>query len=345
MKQHGFFDENDRLKELSKLGDPLERLNKYIEWEQFRGIVTRIFRKEPKGPGGRPPFDYLMMFKILILQRMYNISDAQTEYQIKDRLSFMRFLGLVLCDTVPDEKTIWEFRDNLVQANIIDTLFYRFTQQLEEKKIITYSGSIIDATFVEAPRQRNSREENKEIKEGKVPEEWEKEENRNKRRQKDTDARWAKKNNEVHYGYKDHVKVDKKTKVITKYTVTDAAVHDSQELKNLVEGEKDKRIYADSAYTGEEVQECIPEGAQNRIHEKGHRDHPLSKSQERENKKKSHIRVRVEHVFGYMTKAMGGITVRCIGRARAAFMIGLMNLTYNINRYVYLRSMKLCVSI
>jgi transposase len=81
----------------------------------------------------------------------------------------MRFLGLALCDTVPDEKTIWEFRDRLVQANIIDTMFYRFTNQLEEKKIITYSGSIIDATFVKAPRQRNSREENKEIKEGKVP--------------------------------------------------------------------------------------------------------------------------------------------------------------------------------
>ncbi|MDR3114859.1 MAG: transposase, partial [Treponema sp.] len=121
--------------------------------------MTRVFQKEPKGPGGRPPFDYVMMFKILIVQRMYNISDAQTEYQIKDRLSFMRFLGLALCDTVPDEKTIWEFRDNLVQANIIDTLFYRFTKQLEEKEIITHSGSIIDATFVEAPRQRNSREE------------------------------------------------------------------------------------------------------------------------------------------------------------------------------------------
>jgi IS5 family transposase len=345
MKQHGFFDENDRLKELSKLGDPLERLNKYIDWEQFRGILSRTLQKEHKGPGGRPPFDYVIMFKILILQRMYNISDAQAEYQIKDRLSFMRFLGLALCDTVPDEKTIWEFRDRLAQANIIDTLFYRFTQQLEEKKIITYSGSIIDATFVEAPRQRNSREENKEIKEGKVPEEWEQEENRNKRRQKDTDARWAKKHNEVHYGYKDHVKADKKTKVIIKYTVTDAAVHDSQELKNLVEAGKDKRIYADSAYTGEEVQECIPEEAQNRIHEKGHRDHPLSKGQERENKKKSHIRVRVEHIFGYMTKAMGGITVRCIGKRRAAFAIGLMNLTYNINRYIYLRSMKLCVSI
>ncbi|MDR3130221.1 MAG: transposase [Treponema sp.] len=108
MKQHGFFDENDRLKELSKMGDPLERLNLYIDWEQFREILTLILRKEPKGPGGRPPFDCVMMFKILILQRLYNISDAQAEYQIKDRLSFMRFLGLSLRDTVPDEKTIWE---------------------------------------------------------------------------------------------------------------------------------------------------------------------------------------------------------------------------------------------
>jgi len=307
--------------------------------------VTKALKKEAKGPGGRPAFDYVMMFKILILQKMYNISDAQTEYQIKDRLSFMRFLGLSLCDTVPDEKTIWEFRDNLVKAKIIDTVFYRFTRQLEEKKIITYSGSIIDATFVEAPKQRNSREENAKIKEGKVPEEWEKEENANKKRQKDTDARWTKKNEEIHYGYKDHVKVDKKSKMIIKYTATGASVHDSQELKNLIESDKDKTIYADSAYTGEEVQSCIPENVKNRIHEKGCRNRALSKKQKMENKKKSHIRARVEHVFGYMTQALKGITVRSIGLARAAFAIGLMNLAYNINRYVYLRSMKLCAAI
>ncbi|MHB9294165.1 putative transposase, IS5 family [Hollandina sp. SP2] len=140
----------------------------------------------------------------------------------------MRFLGLALCDTVPNEKTIGEYRERLVQANVTDTIFYRFTQQLEKKKVITYSGSIIDATFVDVLRQRNSLSENKTIKEGGVPEEWEKEENRNKRRQKDTDPRWAKKNNEVHYGYKDQVKVDKKHKTITKQKVTNAEVHDAR---------------------------------------------------------------------------------------------------------------------
>jgi IS5 family transposase len=208
---------------------------------------------------------------------------------------------------------------------------------LEEKKVITYSGSIIDATFVDAPRQRNSRAENKTIKEGGVPEEWEKEENRNRKRQKDVDARRAKKNNEVHYGYKNHVKADKKHKIITKYRVSSAEVHDSQELKNLIEGKKDKRIYADSAYAGEEVQKCMPKKVMNRIHEKGARNRPLTKTQERNNKTKSHIRVRVEHIFGMMTNTMRGITVRSIGMVRAYFNIGLMNLVYNFSRYVCLR--------
>jgi transposase len=116
MKQHGFFDENDRFKELNKLGDPLERLNTRIDREQFRGVLNKTLQKEPKGPGGRSPFDYVMMFKILVLQRLYNTSDAQAEYQIKDRLSFMGFPGLTLCDMMPDEKTIGEYREHLVQG-------------------------------------------------------------------------------------------------------------------------------------------------------------------------------------------------------------------------------------
>ena len=185
------------------------------------------------------------------------MADDKTEFQIKDLLSFQRFLGLKLYDAVPDAKTIWHFREELNKANIPDTVFYRFVKQPEDKGIITRSGSIVDATFVDVPRQRNTKDENKEIKEGKVPEEWEKEENRNKKAQKDVNARWITKNKERHYGYKNHIKIDKKSKIITKYKTTGAEVHDSQELKNLVEKRKDKRLYGDSAYTGEEVQSCI----------------------------------------------------------------------------------------
>jgi len=339
MKQKGFFDENDRLAELSKMGDPLEKLNTFIQWDNFRGILTRALKKEAKGPGGRPPFDYVMMFKILILQKLYNIADDATEYLIKDRLSFQRFLGLALCDTVPDAKTIWNFREELREAEALDTVFYRFVRQMEEKEIITHSGSIVDATFVEVPRQRNTREENKEIQEGNIPEKWKTRKNRNKLAQKDTDARWMTKNKERHYGYKDHIKIDKKSKIITKYCVTSAEVHDSRELKNLIEVKKDKRLYGDSAYTGEEVQKCIPKKIKNRIHEKGYRNRPLTQAQKRNNTAKSRIRARVEHVFGAMNH-FGGIFIRSIGIARAEMQIGLLNLTYNLTRYVYLMEAK-----
>jgi len=339
MKQKGFFDENDRLAELSKMGDPLEKLNKYIKWEDFRETLTNAFNKEAKGPGGRPPFDYVMMFKILILQKMYNMADDKTEYQIKDRLSFQRFLGLSLCDTVPDAKTIWNFKEILHKVNILNTIFDQFVEKMECKGIITRSGSIVDATFVDVPRQRNTKNENDEIKSGKIPEEWKTEENRHKRAQKDTDARWAVKNKEVHYGYKNHIKVDKKSKIITKYETTSAQVHDSQELHNLIEPKKDRKIYGDSAYTGEEVQKCIPENVSNRIHEKGNRNHPLTKTQKNNNTAKSRIRSRVEHVFGRM-QHFGGIVIRTIGIARARIQIGLLNMAYNLTRYAYLMGAK-----
>jgi len=335
MKQKGLFDEEDCLKKLSGLGDPLEKLNEFIEWEDFRGILEKGLRKEAQGPGGRPPFDYVMMFKILILQKLYNMADDKTEYQINDRLSFRRYLGMQLHDTVPDAKTIWNFREELKSAEIIERLFDLFTAKLEKESVITYSGSIIDATFVEAPKQRNTRDENKDIVEGKVPKKWQQKKNRNKLVQKDIDARWMTKNKERHYGYKDHVKIDKKSKIITKYSVTNASVHDSQELKNLIDGKKDKVIYGDSAFTGEEVQKCIPKHIKIRIHEKGYRNRPLTKTQERQNTVKSRIRARVEHIFAAMQQ-FGGKTIRTIGIARAKLQIGLLNLAYNLKRYAYL---------
>ena len=172
-----------------------------------------------------------MLFKTIVLQRLYNLSDDQTEFQINDRMSFMRFLGLGLDDKVPDAKTIWLFKDTLTKAGIMDQLFSQFNRMLEERGIITHKGTIVDATFVDVPRQRNSREENRKIKNGETPEEWN--ENPHKKAQKDTDARWTKKGDETHYGYKDHVKVDADSKLILDYEVTPANVHDSNEFEEF----------------------------------------------------------------------------------------------------------------
>jgi len=154
------------------------------------------------------------------------------EYQITDRLSFKRFLGLKASDRVPDSKTIWKFRETLMQGNVIEALFLRFNQALDDQCLFAKTGQIVDASCMEVPRQRNSREENKTIKEGKTPEAWIA--HPNKIRQKDRDARWAKKNKTNFYGYKNHVKSDKGTKLISTYAVTDASVHDSQELDTLI---------------------------------------------------------------------------------------------------------------
>jgi IS5 family transposase len=336
MKQINVFDESKRQEKLSKLGDPLERLNGIINWDIFKPILNRVFRKEHEGAGGRPPYSYVMLFKILILQRLFNISDDQTEYQINDRMTFMRFLGLGLGDSVPDAKTIWLFRDTLVKAGVEREMFDVFESQLKAQGIITHKGQIVDASFVDAPRQRNTREENQQIKEGQIPEEWKAPENIHKLQQKDTDARWAKKNDEVHYGYKDHVKVDVESKIITDYAVTSANVHDSQALIALLDEKTDTHLYADSAYSGRGIAKEIPEGIKNHIHEKGYRSHPLSEEQRKSNREKSRVRARIEHVFGYMTGSMHGLTVRSIGLARAVFNIGLTNLIYNMCRYEHL---------
>ena len=333
--QIGFWDESLRLEKLSQLGDSLERLNKAIKWEIFRPTLNKVFKKEAKGAGGRPPFDYVLMFKILVLQRIYNLSDDQTEYQINDRMSFMRFLGLHLGDRVPDAKTIWLFRDALTKANIMRELFDVFNKQLEDAHLITRTGTIVDATFVDAPRQRNSKDENDERRAGNIPDEWKKPENKNKLRQKDLDATWTRKGGELHYGYKDHVKADADSKLITDYAVTTASTHDSQPMPEMI-NENDEVVYADSAYWGKPVAEKLPEKVINMIHERGTKKKPLSEEQRANNRKKSTVRCRIEHIFGFMTNSMHGITVRTIGIERATFNIGLLNLIYNLCRFEFL---------
>jgi IS5 family transposase len=276
------------------------------------------------------------MFKILILQRYYNLSDDQTEYQILDRLSFMRFLNINMADDVPDSKTIWLFRETITEAGIIENLFERFKSVLEDKGLIGHEGKIIDASFVEVPRQRNSREENKVLKEGGLPEGWD--DNQNKLEQKDMDAKWTKKNGVNYFGYKNHVKSDNKSKLIEKYKVTDASVHDSQVVEELLEQtDENNELYADSAYSGEPIEEILEDHkVENKVHEKGARNKPLTDLQKKNNKEKSRIRARVEHIFGFVENSMNGSYIQSVGIVRAAGIIGLMNLTYNMFRYTQL---------
>jgi IS5 family transposase len=275
-----------------------------------------------------------------MLQQWYHIADDKAEYMINDRLSFQRFLGLTLNDKVPDAKTLWAFKEQLKESGADLELFALFTQMMEAEGIITREGSLFDASFIDVPRQRNTRDENKTIKEGSVPEEWLCEEKKNMFEQKDTDARWVKKNEELHYGYKDHVKVDKDSKMIVDFNVSAANVHDSQCFFELID-EKDKIIWADSAYVGEELHADILHDfpwVKLNIHEKGCKNKPLTDGQKTSNREKSRIRARVEHVFGHMTNSMGGMFMRCIGIDRAIRETAMKNLAYNLQRFTFLRA-------
>ena len=334
MIQRGFFDTEDRYSKLNEL-DPLPKLNEYINWASFKPILIKTV-KANKTSGGRPPYDVVMMFKILVLQHLYNISDDQVEFQIRDRMTFCRFLGLTASDNVPDSKTIWSFRDKLVQLDLMKKLFKKFDSQLNSSGFEAKKGQIVDASFVDVPKQRNNKDDNEKIKEGERPTSFD--DNPNKGAQKDTDARWAKKNQETHFGYKDHIVIDVKNKLIRNYDVTSAQVHDSNVFVSLLTDNTSKDVWADSAYRAEEIEADLEQaGYRSKVHEKGYKSKPLNELQKKSNKNKSRVRAKVEHVFGSITNEQGGIFSRVIGYARNSFKIGMMNLVYNFRRYSYLR--------
>jgi transposase len=182
------FDSDETMEKLNKLGNPLDKLSKAVDFEMFRDTLEKGLYKEKFTKVGVKPYDYVLMFKIVVLQRIYHLSDPQAEYQIRDRLSFRDFLGLASGDKVPDEKTIWAFKEELTKKGLFGQLFNEFYAFLEENNLILHEGTMIDGSFVEAPRQHNTREENKQIKEGK--------------------------GGEKHYSHKNHAKVDKGSKFI-----------------------------------------------------------------------------------------------------------------------------------
>ena len=334
--QPSFFDEADRLAKLTKLKDPLEALKLHIDFEIFRPQLDAVFNKDRKSAAGRKAYDVVLMFKILILQRLYNLSDEQAEFQINDRHSFQRFLGLHLGSAVPDFSTVWLFREALTVAEVIKPLFDTYGAILEKQGVVTKTGTIVDASFVEVPRQRNTREENKLLKQGQTPPAWENQPH--KLSQKDLDARWTKKNAETFYGYKNHIRADADSAIITDYKVTDAAVHDSQPLPDLIGPQnKDENLFADSAYKSAKTDAQLAElGVTNYIHEKGVRNRPLNNLQKEFNRLKSQVRCRIEHIFGCVENSMGGPELQYIGLPRVRTGIGLSNLAYNLLRHVQL---------
>ena len=340
MAQMGFFDVEKRYAALDAKPDPLVKINALVPWETFRSRLEQVWRKPAdrrKSNAGCKPWDAIVMFKALVLCALYNLSDDQVEYPMRDRLSFVRFLGLTREDKVPDAKTVWLYRERLSQAGVIETLFDDFDGYLKSQGYRAMGGRILDASRVAVPIQRHGRDENEPIKRGETPEAWA--DKPAKRRQKDTDARWTKKHGQRHYGYKNHLNIDRHHKFIRRYRVTDAAVHDSQLVEELLTDDNTASgVWADGAWRSKAIEAQVKaRGLTSRIHRKGYRNRPLRDWEKAGNRRRSRFRARVEPVFGAQRNDLGGTLVRSIGLIRARARIGLKNLAYNMRRLVHLQ--------
>ena len=348
--QPGFFDMSDRLRELSAKGDDLERIAVLVDFEQFRPELARAVPRGNGSKGGRPAFDHVLMFKVLLLQAMHGLSDERCEYLIKDRLSFMRFLRLGLADAVPDANTIWTFREALKRADAVQVLFARFDATLKAAGYLAMGGQIVDATIVAAPKQRNTEAERAAIKVGQIPEGWAGKPA--KLRQKDRDARWTVKFSKAKpredglpqvdlavpaFGYKNHIGIDRGHGLIRGWAATHAAAHDGARLEEVLDADNTASdVWADTAYRSAKNEAMLAgRGLVSRIHRKKPKGRPMPEHTRRANARRSTVRSRVEHVFAHQ-KGLMGLVARTIGIARATVKIGLANLAYNIRRLVWL---------
>lgn len=348
VKQLGLFGIEEQLEKMAVLGDPLVKLNNLIDWEMFRTPIESAIRKD-MSKGGRPPFDAVLMFKITMLQQFYNLADEAVQYQINDRLSFMRFLGLEVGDVVPDRCTIWDFKQALMLNGVDRKLFDIFGARLEELGIVTHAGSIVDASFVRVPIRHTTKKDDEHLKAGEpledLParcaerlEKGEIKDIKNVMAQCDLDARHALKNRTHRFGHKLHIMCDTLSKTITNFTITAASVNDCLEFFGLVTA-KDREIKADSGYVGKDISNAIlakfPHIELN-ICARANNCRPLTDEQKATNKQIASIRKRVEHIFGIMRTSMGGLQCRVHGMARITRELTAKNLAYNLKRYVFL---------
>ena len=327
------FSADHRRKKIDHLGDPLAEIGKYIDFAALAAQLDQVAPRPVSSQGGRPAFPTETMVRILVLKRLYNLSDEQMEYQLLDRMSYPRFCGLSDATNIPDRTTIWTFENRIGQTGA-QALFDGVSGQLLRCGYIARGGQIIDATLIPAPKQRFTRADQAQLKQDAMPADW----TPAKRRQKDLDASWTKKHGRSHHGYKLSINVDKRYKIIRQFETDTASTHDSQHFDAVLDRANTNRdVFADKGYPSAQREAALKAaGYRNKIQRKGARNHPLSACQARRNQRIAKTRARVEHVFAAITQ-MGGKLIRTLGQARANFAMTMMATGYNLKRLVYLR--------
>lgn len=335
MIKESLFAAEEREAKLDKLGDILQVLEKHVDFKALSQAIDQAAPRPSQEKGGRPPFPTEIMVRVIVLQQLYNLSDEQMEFQLLDRLSFQRFVGLRHSSQIPDRTTLWTFKERLIKANASDTLFDAVNRELDKHGYIARCGQIIDATLVPAPRQQIDKDEKALIKQDAMPIDW----TPAQRRQKDIDATWTKKHGKSHHGYKLTTSVDKRYKLIRKLKVSTASEHDTHHLEDVLDSSNTSReVYADKGYVdGEREARLQDQGWRMRIQHKASKGKAQSDCQQRRNQRIAKSRARVEHVYATLQQ-MGGKGIRCIGLDRAVLQLNLKAATYNLRRLCSLKT-------
>jgi IS5 family transposase len=338
MIKTSLFADQEREAKLNKLGDALQVMEQHVDFVALAAEVDRAAPRPGRERGGRPPFPTELMVRVLLLQQLFNLSDEQMEFQLLDRLSFQRFVGLRASSQIPDRTTIWTFKERLIQAGASESIFDAVNKQLSKHGYIARGGQMIDASIVQAPKQSLSKEEKGLVGEGAVPITW----TPAKRRQKDVDARWTKKHGKSYFGYKISANADKRYKLVRKIKVSTASEHDTLHFEDVLDPNNTNRnILADKGYVdGAREERLSKQGWRMHIQRKGTKDKPISETQQRRNHRIAKTRARIEHVFAGLAQ-LGGKTLRSIGLPRATLQLNWKVAAYNLQRLVYLKEARI----
>ena len=300
----------------------LEAIGGMVNWQELAVIVS-VLDKTRGGRGGRPPIDFEIKLKMLFLQYAFNLSDEELEDQLIDRLSFQQFVGLGYDEEIPDFTTIWKFKEALIRQGLMDPIFESIVGRIEANGLLLKKGTIVDATIIKSGNRPLSRKKREELE-------------TEPSSQIDTDAQSTAKNGKKHFGYKGHIGVDAESKIIRKRTFTPANVHDSQELENVLSGDE-QSVFADKAYASRKNKKAMRAvGIYYGILDKGARNHPLRKRQQKRNKQKSRVRAAVEHPFGFMRKKLKVTVLAAKNQLRNALRFDMWCIIYNVCRASFL---------
>lgn len=295
-----------------KLNQRLDKVDRLVDWKPFEERLNRIY----SSPTGRPSHPVLLLFKCLLLQVWYNLSDYALEEVLDDRLSFRRFVGLSVSQKAPDHSVFSRFRDQLIQQQIHGQLFNELDRQLETRGLILKKGTLVDATVIEAaPKKPNQNEDGTA---GKSP--------------IDPEADWTKKGGKYLFGYKAHLGVDQESELIRRVVMTPAHVHDGEMLGEVIGGDE-LWAFADKAYDSKKNHKILEaKNVENGILMKGTRTRKFSRMEQMCNRVLSKLRCPVERVFGTLKRSYRYSRARYLGLRKNGLQLIITSMAYNLRR-------------